>query len=90
MIYEPQLEKQQLIDEVQRYRERVILGITILPPSLCPTDCHRYTTRGKISDEDPRIEWNEKMLQDPGIPLEVLVNLKTILQNRAEALRKTY
>jgi hypothetical protein len=94
-------------EEVTRYRNKLILKITCMPPSLCPEPFKDFTQRvhkpldfsksGAHWDEPEHdnktvntIEWNEKMIQNSGVPLERLQELVTLLENKAENHRKIY
>jgi hypothetical protein len=79
-------DKDALKDEVSRYRTNLILRILTLPPSMCPEIFQDFTIRG---EDVENILWNETMIQDPGLPLQKLVDLKTFIEKKAEALRYT-
>lgn len=80
-------ERMRLADEMKTYRTGLILKITISPPSLCPDIFQDFTLRGK---ERTNIEWNEQMLQDPGLPLQKLIDIWTLLSKRVESVRNTF
>lgn len=80
-------EKTKLKDELASYRTGLILKITISPPSLCPEIFQDFTLRGQGKE---KIEWNEKMLQDPGLPMQKLVDMWTLLSKRIEIASQTY
>lgn len=79
-------EKSGLADEVARYRTNLILRILTLPPSMCPEIFWDFTIRG---EDVEKIEWNDTMIQDPGLPIQKLIDLKTFIEKKAELLRYT-
>lgn len=78
---------QQVKGELKEYRESVILCILATPASLCPSIFQDYTSRGQGIIQ---ITWNEKMLRDPGMSIDRLRDLKTMLDNRVELDKITY
>lgn len=84
-------EKHKLKDQVATDRAKTILRITTLPPSLCPTPFQDFLIRqAKADDKNPTsLEWNETMLNDPGLSFEKLYTLRTLLENKAESIRYT-
>lgn len=64
---------------MQDYRKSLIIRILDVPAALCPNIFHDFTVRGDIS----KILWNEKMLEDNGLPISQLRDLCTLCENRA-------
>ncbi len=62
-------------------REDLQEEILSLPPSLFPKEFQDFVVRGENKDI---IEWNEKMIRDPGVPFTTLRNLKVLTENRKE------
>lgn len=65
------------------YRLSVVDRILNLPASLCPEIFSDFTLRG---DGRKVIEWNEVMLRDEGVPIDKLIALVSMLENRAESM----
>lgn len=63
------------------YRANLIKRITDIPASLCHELFQDFTIRGENSS---KIEWNTDMLLDAGVPLKLLTDLCTVLENTVE------
>ena len=68
---------------MEEYRKLLVQRITDLPASICPDIFHDFTIRG----DNPVILWNEKMLNDNGVPISQLRDLCVLCENRAESMR---
>lgn len=79
-------EKQRIKDELASYRVGLINKISVSPPSFCPDLFEKFTLRG----DREHIEWNNTMLTDPGVPLQTLTDLWTLLSKRVEAHQNIY
>lgn len=65
------------------YRENLVRRILDLPASLCPDIFTDFTLRG---DSKKVIEWNQTMLEDQGVPIERLIAICNMVENRAESM----
>lgn len=72
-------EVQEIKNSLNSYRLDLVKRILEIPASLCPFEFVDFTVRGEAMD---KIEWNKKMLEDEGLPLNNLRFLCTILENK--------
>lgn len=69
---------------IKEYRADLIKRIIDLPPSICPDVFRDFTIRG---EDLKKIEWNTDMLIDPGVPLNMLRDICSLTENKAESLK---
>jgi hypothetical protein len=72
-------EIQEIKNSLNNYRSDLVKRILEIPASLCPYEFVDFTIRGEAMD---KIEWNKKMLEDEGFPLNNLRFLCTIVENK--------
>ena len=65
--------------ELDDYKKEMIKRIMAIPASLAPDFAYDFTIRGATLKE---IKWNEKMLKDPGVSIDTLRPIMTILENK--------
>ena len=69
---------------IKKYRVDLIKRITNLSASLCPDVFQDFTIRG---EGKKKIEWNTDMLIDPGVPLNMLRDICSLTENKAEFMK---
>lgn len=62
-------------------REEYITRILSYSASFCPTQEQMFTNRGEAKKT---IEWNEDALRNQGVPLDRLIRICTLVENKAE------
>ena len=75
----PDHDPEEIKRQVSNYRSMLIDYILNLPASICPGPFQDYVLRNGVS-----IEWNKKMLSDPGVDILRLRELRTMIENRIE------
>lgn len=69
-------------DWAKEYRKDLIKRTLDISASLCPEEFYDFTIRG----EREKIIWNKVMLNDPGMSIDRLRSLVTLLENRLEEI----
>lgn len=72
-------EKAQVKENLSSYRTTLVDRVVSIPASLCPFEFVDFTIRGEAME---KIEWNRQMLEDEGLPLNNLMALCNILENK--------
>jgi hypothetical protein len=70
----------------QEYRQTLIDRILDQPASICPDVFSDFTARGEGKSH---VEWNQNMVGDQGVPTVRLLQLATLLENRADYMGLT-
>ncbi len=62
-------------------RKNLITKILSLPAVYCPEVFADFTVRGQ---DVTKVEWNEKMIRDPGMETQRLWDIRILTENRIE------
>jgi len=75
----------QLLEGQESFRRSLIERVLAIPASLAGSVYEPFINR---FPEERKLEWNAAMIADPGMPLDLLRNMVTILENRYEQFPK--
>ena len=72
-------------NKLMEYRKELQEEILSLPASMFPKEFQDFIKRG---EDMSTITWNKSMIEDPGVPLDTLIDLKVLTEKRIDLYKQ--